>query len=145
MSCLPFCFPCFPRSTILRGNPYLGISFAYPNHQNLFFFSVTSFILFPTSIHSLAVSFLTSVLLDFLVILLQKCITVASNSLVLYTSHNYKNSKRSDDLFWLLSFSSTPVHYRIFLCITDNISQSLYSLFKAPTLVKISRLSAGFL
>jgi len=64
----------------------------------------------------------------------------------MYTSHNYKNSKRSDNLLvYLLSFPFTSVHYCIFLCITDNISQSLCSLFKAPTLVKVSRLYAGFL
>ena len=74
-----------------------------------------------------------------------KCITVASNSLVLYTSHNYKNSKPSDDLVCLLSFSLTPVHYCISLYITDYISQSLCSLFKEPTLVKVARLYAGFL
>lgn len=146
--CLSFLYvPSFCLSTIPCGSLYHVFSFTYPNHRSPVLFSFTSRMLFPTFIDTLVLSFLSPALLVFLGDLLQKSISIASNSLILHVARNYRTCKELNDFLGCMhSDSFTAVHYRIFLRIKDSTSQSLpSSVLKAPTLVKVSRLCAAFL
>jgi hypothetical protein len=75
-----FPIPCSSHSRVLRGNLFCGMLFTCSNHRNRLC-SVTSNIIFPTSIIARMVPFGNCSFLDFHAGLLQKAISVASSLL----------------------------------------------------------------